>query len=124
MGSVTSRAAIGARKPVRYQRDGREVLEPIGAWIADADGRGTFPELAWVFGGSRFAANTPSMGPGEHYVADLSGSIIGLVTFGDEVIGYEQVIADQEDVQPPTWQVRTGHVPTVGTEVTLLLGPR
>jgi hypothetical protein len=63
------------------------------------------------------------MGPGEHYVADQTGSIIGLVTFGDETVGFEQVLADQQDVQPLEWQVRTEHVPPPGTPVTLILRP-
>ena len=59
--------------------------------------------------------------PRLHYVADMTGSIIGLVTFGDEVIGFSRVIADQDAVQPPSWEVRTDHVPPRGTEVTLIL---
>jgi hypothetical protein len=61
------------------------------------------------------------MGPGEHYVADHTGSIIGLVTFGDEVVGFEEVFSDQQSVQPLAWQVRIDHVPPVGTPVTVIL---
>ena len=61
------------------------------------------------------------MGPGEHYVADMSGSIIGLVTFGDEVIGFSQVISDQDAVQAPEWEVDSEKIPPVGTEVTVVL---
>ncbi len=61
------------------------------------------------------------MGEGEHYVADYSGSIIGLVTFGDEVIGFSEVIADQAAVQEPEWIVDTDRVPPIGTEVTVVI---
>jgi hypothetical protein len=108
---------------VRYERQGRTVEEPMRAWMADAEGGASFPETAWVFAGSLIAPNPEWMGPGEHYVADQTGSIIGLVTFGDETVGFEQVLADQQDVQPLEWQVRTEHVPPPGTPVTLILRP-
>ena len=107
---------------VRYENAvGDAIQEPISAWIQDHRGQHEFPDEPWVFGGSAFEKNLPWMGPGEHYVADMTGSIIGLVTFGDEVIGFSRVIADQESVQPPAWEVWTEHVPPVGTQVTLIL---
>jgi hypothetical protein len=109
---------------VRYDKDGTPVVEPIRAWIHDPDSRTTFPDLPWVFGGSRIAANPRGMTAGEHYVADLSGSIIGLVTFGDEVIGFSQVIADDSDVQVPQWQVNSGRVPPLGTKVRVIVRRR
>ncbi len=107
---------------VRYPRHGQIIEEPIGVWIVDAEGA-AFPNDHWVFGGSSFAENLEWMGPGEHFVADETGSIIGLVTFGDEVVGYQRVIADQEAVHPPEWQVNSDHVPPIGTRVTLILRP-
>jgi hypothetical protein len=106
---------------VRYELDGRTVEEPIRSWMVDAEGRPSFPDTAWVFAGSLFAPNPDWMGPGEHYVADHTGSIIGLVTFGDEVVGFEEVFSDQQSVQPLAWQVRIDHVPPVGTPVTVIL---
>ncbi|MHC4303660.1 MAG: YdjY domain-containing protein [Planctomycetota bacterium] len=106
---------------VRYERDGEAIEEPIRAWMVDAGGRPSFPDTAWVFAGSLFVENPDWMGPGEHYVADQTGSIIGLVTFGDEVVGFEEVFADQQNVQPLAWQVRIDHVPPVGMRVTLIL---
>ncbi|MHC4992672.1 MAG: YdjY domain-containing protein [Planctomycetota bacterium] len=108
---------------VRYERDGEVVEEPIGTWIVDAEGHPAFPDTAWVFAGSLFAENPDWMGPGEHYVADQTGSIIGLVTFGDEVVGFEEVFSDQQAVQPLAWQVRIDHVPPIGTPVMLILRP-
>ncbi len=109
---------------VRYLKDGRTVQEPMSAWMVGAEDGRPFPDRAWVFAGSSFATNPEWMGPGEHYVADLTGSIIGLVTFGDEVIGYERVLADQEAVEPTQWRVNTGHVPPIGTPVTVILHAR
>ena len=109
---------------VRYaDSDGATTEEPVRNWIADHLGQASFPVEPWVFAGSRFAPNTSHMGPGEHYVADVTGSIIGLVTFGDEVIGFSRVLADDSAVQKPEWEVATDHVPPLGTPVTLILRP-
>jgi hypothetical protein len=106
-------APTGARLEVlvRYAdkaRQGRIVERPIREWIRALSAPGTnaaaFPAEPWVFGGSVIAPNRRGMEQGEHYVADSSGSIIGLVTFGDEVIGFSRVT-----------------IPPLGTEVTLIL---
>jgi hypothetical protein len=99
---------------------GRERVEPIRNWIRDATGTRDFPESPWIFGGSLLRPNPPDWPPGEHYVADFTGSVIGLVTFGDELIGFGQVWADQDAVQPPEWEVNAEAVPPPGTEVTLV----
>ena len=111
---------------VRYDVAGGGIVEePIRAWIRDHHGRHAFPDEPWIFAGSIIAPNPDWMEEaGEHYVADVTGSIIGLVTFGDEVIGFSRVLADQAAVQPPEWEVNAGHIPPVGTEVTIILRRR
>ena len=74
-----------------------------------------------MFAGSRIRANTPSMGPGEHYVADFTGSVVGLVTFGDEVIAYDEVIADKVDIDAAVWVAWPERMPPEGTRVELLI---
>jgi hypothetical protein len=109
---------------VRYRNsDGEEIEEAIRRWIRDHAEKQKFPDAPWVFGGSLFRPNPEWMEPegGEHYVADVTGSIIGLVTFGDEVIGFSRVISDQAAVHEPEWMVNTERIPDVGTEVTLIL---
>jgi hypothetical protein len=86
---------------------------------ASGDGAALAGDL--VFAGSRIRPNTPSMGEGEHYVADLTGSVVGLVTFGDEVIAYDEVIADKVDVDPATWVAWTERMPPEGTRVVVLI---
>jgi hypothetical protein len=83
--------------------------------------RPAFPDLPWIFGGSAIATNPKFMGPGEHYVADMTGSLIGLVTFGDETLGFAHVASYQEDVQTPEWEVNTETIPPMETPVTLIL---
>jgi hypothetical protein len=108
---------------VRVVLNGKESIEPIRNWISEDRGERQFPDKPWVFGGSGFARNPKGVQPegGEHYLADMSGSIIGLVTFGDEVVGFSKVFADEDDVQAPEWIVNSRSIPPVGTAVTLLL---
>jgi hypothetical protein len=61
------------------------------------------------------------MGPGEHYVADRTGSIVGIVTFGDETIACDEVRSDKADVDAPQWQARTERMPEPGTQVKLVI---
>lgn len=111
------------RVMMRYEKDGKTIEEPAVKWIRDHLGEQTFPDKPWIFAGSLFAENPEFMGPGEHYVADETGSIIGLVTFGDELLGYSEVIADQEDVTPAEWEVDDRAAPPVDTKVTIVITP-
>ena len=104
-------------------------------WIVSERGH-RMDEPRWRFGGSDLvddrgrpvdagAAGEAEAGqPGAvRYLADLTGSIIGLVTFGDEVIGLEEVIPDAAAYAAPAWMVDTEAVPPPGTAVTILLEP-
>ena len=44
------------------------------------------------------AASTQQQQYAAAYAADRSGSLVGLVTFGDEVLGLESVLSDQLSV--------------------------
>ena len=46
---------------------------------------------------------------------------LGLVTFGDEVIGFTEIISDQAAIHEPEWEVNMETIPPVGTEVTIIL---
>lgn len=92
----------------------------IGAPAGEAGDHG-LPRGRFVFAGSQIRPNPPSLGPGEHYVADFTGSVIGLVTFGDEVVAMDEVIADRADVEPPSWVAWTERMPPEGTAVELLI---
>jgi hypothetical protein len=100
---------------------------PVAHWIRDHLGREKFPDEPWVFGGSHIEPTPEWMredgaGP-EHYVADMTGSIIGLVTFGDEVIGFSRVLSDSAEFQAPEWEADTEHIPPVGTPVVIVIRP-
>ena len=81
----------------------------------------SFPSNRFVFAGSLTRPNPKSLGPGEHYVADYTGSIVGLVTFGDEVIAFDEVIPDRVEFAAAEWEARTEVIPPEGTPVTLIV---
>lgn len=128
--------ALGARAghPGTWARQGDDlVLEPPDGTTIDVDvvvdGRPQDIE-AWVVGGQGEALQAGRFRFGGSrqeswgYVADASGSLIGLVTFGDETIGLVDVLPDQIDVQQPVWKARGEAMPPPGTSVTLVLSPR
>ena len=109
---------------VRYVgADGVETTVPVARWIRDHNGKREFPGSTWIFGGSRFEPNPPDGEPGEYYVADYTGSLIGIVTFGDEVLGFADVIADQTDVTPAEWEANPDTMPEPDTEVVIVIRP-
>ena len=71
-----------------------------------------------LFRSDRVAPEAP-----EFFAADASGSLVGLVTFGDEVLGLERIRSDQVGVDAAEWMVRTGVVPPPGTPVQLVFRP-
>lgn len=94
---------------------------PLLDWITNSEGRS--PKGHWVFGGSTFRKpNSVPVGT-SLYEADLSGSIIGLVTFGDETLGFSAVIPDEVDAAPEEWRARTRSIPEIGTTVHVRVRP-
>ena len=46
------------------------------------------------------------------------------MTFGDELIAFSEVRADQVAVHPPVWEANTPEMPPPGTEVEVILRKR
>lgn len=114
-GEIIEIQPSGGRVAVRVAQVGTDQWSPVETWIQSASGQEIDGE--WIFAGSsmRPVEETP---PGySRYEADLSGSLIGLVTFGDELIGYGQVIPDRVDVAPPKWKVNDVNVPPIGSQI-------
>ena len=96
---------------------------PLSAWITDPVRGRAFPEHPWVFAGSRTRARPSEKGGGTQYVAEATGSVVGIVTFGDEVVAFREVISDRVDTDAPEWQAATERMPEPGTPVKLVLRP-
>ncbi|MBM4110506.1 MAG: hypothetical protein FJ254_03985 [Phycisphaerae bacterium] len=86
---------------------------PIAEWIM-IDGAAA--ARSFVFAGSvvRDRAATP-------YAADQSGSVVGLVTFGDEPVASVEVVPDQAEIAEPSMKAWTERMPPEGTSVTLVI---
>jgi hypothetical protein len=111
---------------------GRMVEHPIGDFIARADRQdddfgaddkvaakdAEFPNT-FLFAGSLLHEDGP--GP-RKYLADLSGNVISIVTFGDELLCLPHVYGHSNDSL--MWQVNPTKLPKVGSNVTLRLRPR
>jgi len=102
--------------------------DPIHQWVRDVNSGAMMPAGPFVFSGSvldeipeRDANGLPTGSMRTVYVADMGGSVVGLVTFGDEVIAWRQVIPDQVEISPAVWVADPSRIPPLGTPVTLLI---
>lgn len=72
----------------------------------------------FIFAGSHLRDNGPRS---RHYLADLSGNVISIATFGDELLCLP--FHQTQENGALTWQVKPDSLPKVGTKVTLRLRP-
>jgi len=112
--------------------DGKMVEHPIREFVArsarqadefaadedDAEEDIEFPNT-FLFAGSHLRDNGP--GP-RQYLADLSGNVISIATFGDELLCLPGVHAKANDAL--MWQIDATKLPKVGSKVTLRLRPQ
>jgi len=106
------------RATVVYESNGQPIEVPINEWIRDHHTGLTLPDEPWVFAGSVMAEDQSGR---EVYAADHSGSIMGLVTFGDEVLGWSEVLPDAAAVRAPEWEANTNAMPEIGAAVVVRL---
>lgn len=106
---------------------------PIATWIR-GEGNRVFPDEPWRFAGSNFVVVRDVVRDTqgeiirstqrERYEADMSGSLVGIVTFGDEVLAWPEVLPHRLEVQDVLWEAAGDRMPPVGTAVTLILRTR
>lgn len=139
----------GARVKIEFtfqDRRAEHTVDPV-AWIVNARNQTGFsesmtgdsspdrPAPGWVFAGSLMATTsfspdgTPLPQPREVYAADESGVVIGLATFGVELIGWSRTFSPDASVQEPEWIVNfdpgstVAPVPPPGTPVIVRVRP-
>jgi len=100
--------------------DAQEQLHevPVREWVRDYHTHELLPPGPWIFAGSMMKADYTGV---TTYVADRSGSIAGLVTFGDELLGWNEILPDQAAVMAPEWEANTPAIPEPFTPVTIRL---
>ena len=92
--------------------------EKVGAKNGDAAEDTKFPHT-FLFSGSLLRGNGP--GP-RKYLSDLSGNVISVVTFGDELLCLPGIQGHDNDSL--MWRVDATDLPAIGTKVTLRLRPK
>lgn len=95
-------------------RQGQSPWQPLESWIINAETRERFT-AQWVFAGSRIRTRQGR----ERYDADGMGTLIGLTSFGAEVIAPRQTISPDSFVAEPVWIADTARTPKFGTPVTV-----
>lgn len=110
-GRMVSSAPAGASVEVSILVGGERFTPE--QWIVGIEGE-RFESRGYVFAGSYFK-RTPR---GERYEADADGVIVGLHTFGSEVVAEGRVMSHDSGVAEPEW-IAKSTMPAYGTEVTV-----
>jgi len=106
---------------------GKKVERPISDFVTPAEGAAAekvdseapkFPHT-FLFAGSLLRNHGP--GP-QKYLSDLSGNVISVVTFGDELLCLPGIHGQGNDSL--MWRVNATNLPAIGTKVTLRLRPK
>jgi hypothetical protein len=90
---------------------------PATNWITDAPTRSRRPTDTFVFAGSRIVERRRA----EVYDADGTGVILGLATFGSEVVAFVPLISPAATIDEPVWIADPRTTPTIGTPVRVRL---
>jgi len=96
---------------------GVERAAPAKEWVKNHD---TGERLGAGEGGPGFVfagSSTRRVGEREFYRADGTGVLVGLTTFGSEVVAWREVFSHDSSVQEPLWIADASVVPKLGTEV-------
>ena len=95
---------------------GRSRIDRPRSWMRPA-GLADASEWRWVFAGSRMV----EFRGGPFYDADGTGVVIGLATFGSEVVAPVRVISPEAAIDTPAWIAEADRVPPRGAPVTVRL---
>ncbi|MEL7473052.1 MAG: YdjY domain-containing protein [Planctomycetota bacterium] len=92
---------------------------PPSAWMRPEFGGSAPPETAWVFAGS-LVADRDQDGLDE-YAADRTGLLVGLHSFGSEVVAWTHMAHPDSSVETPAWLANNDVMPAAGEPVTIRL---
>ena len=102
---------------ILVSQDGNEVEIPANQWIVDQKTGQLMANNLWLFTGS-FMYEQADMPP---YQADVSGSVVSIVNFGDDMLARATDLTNRTDDR--AWSPNTEAIPDVGTDVVLRLRP-
>lgn len=90
---------------------------PASQWVRNQTTNEPLPDNIWIFTGSNFADYEGK----QVYMADLNGTAITLVNFGEDLLARPTDLTNQTDAG--AWNANTDVIPPVGTQVTLRIRP-
>jgi len=96
---------------------GNEVVKAPTDWVVNAKNGEAWPEGDFVFAGSVLRERDGRA----QYLADTEGTLIGLTSFGTEVIAWPRVISPDSGIDDPEWIARGDAVPKMGTPIVIRL---
>ena len=99
------------------QRDGGEAKIPANQWVLHQVTKQPLPDNIWLFAGSRLTASGNDDKPVYH--ADVNGTTISLVSFGDDLLARPTELTNKDD--EAAWGPATDRIPDVGTKVIVRL---
>ncbi|MFK7790098.1 MAG: YdjY domain-containing protein [Phycisphaeraceae bacterium] len=108
---------VGVFIVVKLDNVEREI--PANRWVQDNKTEEMMQGNTWLFAGSQFAEFQDK----PVYQADLNGSAISLVNFGDDLLTLPNKMTDANESHGKVWAPRTKAIPQVGTKVTIRLRP-
>jgi hypothetical protein len=93
---------------------------PANRWVQDNKTKEMKKGNTWLFAGSQFAEFQDK----QIYQADINGSAISLVNFGDDLLTLPNEFTDANDSHAKVWAPRTKAIPEEGTKVVIRLKPK
>ncbi|MEM8783754.1 MAG: YdjY domain-containing protein [Planctomycetota bacterium] len=78
-----------------------ETVAPVESWVFDRAADAVLPDTpgGWIFTGSRLVRDRRDPESPEVYLADVNGTAVSLVHFGDETIGRDTAVTESDDGQ-------------------------
>ncbi|MEM8835909.1 MAG: YdjY domain-containing protein [Planctomycetota bacterium] len=102
-----------------HVEDGAErVISPV-EWVRHVEGGEELESKSFVFAGSVIR----QMNARERYEADDAGTVIGLASFGTEVLAWPELVSHEFDDGDLVWFADLDVIPPNGTPVTVRLTP-
>lgn len=100
-----------------YEHDDKRVEVPAHQWVVNQHTNEPLPDNHWLFAGSTLHTHEDQT----IYMADLNGTVVSLVNFGDDVLARATDVTHNND--DGMWSAVTDRIPPVGTKVTIRLIP-
>ena len=100
-----------------FEHERKTIEVKVNDWVFNKRTKKPLADNIWLFTGSRFVEYEAK----RFYLADLNGSVLSLVNFGDELLARPTKVTQLNDDQ--IWVTHKGRVPPKGTPIKLRLRP-